>query len=316
MKIFHRRDRRGRREILKELVSLRTLRLCGKKLIWFFRLSFGKFRLHHLAKIFRIPLPRFVQILIFLSIFWSFAPGFVLAESVDSSIQTGISDYRQQNYEQAELDFSKAQKQDPDNPELNYNLANSRYKNGRYKEALKSYTHATANKTPPELKENSLYNSGNALFRLGKLEESIAAYKKVLEMNPKDMDAKFNLEFVREKLKEKNREDQKQNQSKNQNSDGNQNPKQNPSPDNKNKDEQKNSAQQENHEPSPPEQSEQNSDTAEQMESNPIKQAHKKSISKDQAEQWLSGLDENLKKFSQKQALRGEGKAPASNRDW
>jgi len=253
---------------------------------------------------------------ILFTIFAAFPTEIALAESLDSSIQAGISDYRQQNFEQAELNFSKAQKQEPDNPELNYNLANSRYKNGKYQEALKSYTQATASKTPPDLKENSLYNSGNALFRLGKLEESIAAYKKVLEMNPKDMDAKFNLEFVREKLKEKNQQDQKQNQSKDADSDGNQKQKQNPSPDNKNEDERKNSAQQENQEPSPPEQPEQNSDPSEQTESNPIEQAQENSISKDQAEQWLSGLDEDLKKFSQKQARREEGKVSDSGKDW
>ena len=259
-----------------------------------------------------------VRLLILVTIFFFFATEIVLAESVDSTIQAGISNYRQQNFEQAELNFSKAQKQQPDNPELNYNLANSHYKNGKYQEALQSYTHARGNKTPPGLEQNSLYNSGNALYRLGKLVESIAAYKKVLELNPKDMDAKFNLEFVREKLKEKNQQDQKQNQSQDEDSDGNQNPKQNPSPDNKNEDDRQDSTQQENQEPLPLDEPEQNSDPSEQTESNPIEQAQdpENSISKDQAEQWLSGLDEDLKKFSQKQARREEGKTPYSGKDW
>ena len=259
-----------------------------------------------------------VHLLILATIFCSFTPEPVLAESVDSSIQAGISNYRQQNFEQAQLNFSKAQEQQPNNPELNYNLANSHYKNGKYQEALQSYTHAAGNETSPGLKQNSLYNSGNALYRLGKLEESIAAYQNVLELNPKDMDAKFNLEFVREKLKEKNQKDQQQNQPQEQDSDGNQNSKQNPSPENNNKDDRQDSAQQENQEPSPPEEPEQNSDPSEQIESNPIEQAQnpENSISKDQAEQWLNGLDEDLKKFSQKQAAREKGKTPDSGKDW
>jgi len=264
--------------------------------------------------------PRSVRFFIPLIIFCSFAlaPGLVLAESVDSNIQAGISNYRQQNFEQAELNFSKAQKQRPDNPELNYNLANSHYKNGKYHEALQSYTQAAGNETPPGLRQNSLYNSGNALYRLGKLEESITAYQKVLELNPKDMDAKFNLEFVREKLKEKNQKNEKQNESQDQDSDSNQNPKPNTSPDHKNEDKEKPSAQQENPEPSHPEEPEQNSDPSEQTESNPIEQAQnpENSITKDQAEQWLSGLDEDLKKFSQKQARREERKIPHSGKDW
>ncbi len=243
----------------------------------------------------------------------------VHADSVDSNIQSGIADYRQQNFDQAETSFSKALKKKPDNPELNYNLANSHYKNGKYQEALKSYSQATAEKAPSDLQQKSLYNSGNALFRMGKLEDSFAAYKKVLEMNPKDMDAKFNLEFVREKLKEKEeQEKQKQDQQQDKESDGDPDPQQKPSPGNENEDERKNSAQQKNQKPSPPEDPQQNSDPSspESAESDPSELGEENSISKEQAEQWLSGLDEDLKKFSQKQAQQERGKAPVSNRDW
>ena len=283
-------------------------------------------RFHNFAKILIKFLPHPVLLFFLVAIFCSLATEFVLAESVDSSIQSGISNYRQQNFEDAELDFSKAQKQQPDNPELNYNLANSHYKNGKYKEALQSYSNANAkeNESLPVLKQNSIYNSGNALYRLGKLEESIAAYKKVLELNHKDSDAKFNLEFVREKLKEKKQQDQKQNQSQDENSESNQNPKQNPKPDNKNNDDRQESAQQENPQSSNPEEQgkEAQPDSVpssnEQSEPNPIEQAQdpENSISKEQAEQWLSGLDEDLKKFSQKQANRKDGKAPHSVKNW
>lgn len=267
------------------------------------------------------PPPCPVQLFIFLLMVCSLPTEFVHAESVDSNIQSGITDYRQQNFDQAEINFSKALKKKPDNPELNYNLANSHYKNGKYQEALKSYSQATAENTPPDLQQKSLYNSGNALYRMDKLEESIAAYKKVLEMNPKDMDAKFNLEFVREKLKEKKEQDkQKQNQPQDKDSKGNQDPQQKPSPENNsekdNQDKGQNSAQQENQPPSPPKEPDQNSDSSEPVESNPSELAEENTISKEQADQWLSGLDEDLKKFSQKQAREQGGKAPASNRDW
>ena len=304
MKTFHRRDRRERRGNLKDffgLVSLRALRLCGRK---FFKLSFS-----HPARL-----------LILATIFYFFMPRPVLAQSFDSSIQAGIADYRQRNYEQAEINFRKAQKQQPDNSRLNYNLANSHYKNGKYQEALESYTHTTGNDTPPELKKNSLYNSGNALYRMGKLEESISAYKKVLELHSGDMDAKFNLEFVREKLKEKNHQDQKKNRSQDGDSRDNKKPKQNPSPENNsdNEEDRKNSAQQESQEPSQEPEQKTDPSSAEQKDSNPSKMAEdqENSISKDQAEQWLSGLDEDLKKFSQKQARQQEGNATVSSRDW
>lgn len=277
-------------------------------------------RFHHLEKFMKPFFLYSFQLLFITLIFWSFATNKVLADSVDSNIQAGIEDYRQQNFDQAEANFSKAQKEQPENPKLNYNLANSHYKNGQYEKALKSYGHATVQKAPPELQQNSLYNSGNALYRMGKHEESIAAYKKVLEMNPRDMDAKFNLEFVREQLKKKDQQDQKQNQPQDGDADDHQNPKQNPSAENKSDNQQENSAKQDNKEPAPPKEPQENSDPSspEQKESNPseLAQNQENTISKDQAEQWLSGLDEDLKKFSQIQARKEGGNAPASSRDW
>lgn len=268
-------------------------------------------RFHHLEINFRSPLPVFIQLLILMSLFWTFSTSMARAETIDSSIQAGITNYRQQNFEQAEINFSKAQKEQPDNPRLNYNLANSHYKNGKYQEALESYAHTTGNDTPPDLKKNSLFNSGNTLYRMGKFEESISAYKKVLEINSEDMDAKFNLEFVREKLKEKKQQDQKQNPSQDGDSEDKKNPQQNPKPNNDSdkNDDRQNSAQQEDQEPS---------EEPEQKESKPseLAEGQENSISKDQAEQWLSGLDEDLKKFSQKQARQEKGNAPTSIRDW
>ena len=304
MKFFHRRDRKERIRNPDDFfgsVSLRSLRLSGN--------LFLKSPFSHTALLFVLA-----------TMFCSFAPSPVLAQSVDSNIQEGISEYRQQNFEQAEINFSRAQKEQPDNPRLNYNLANSHYKNGKYPEALKSYTHTTGNDAPPELKKNSLYNSGNTLYRMGKLEESISAYKKALEISPEDMDAKFNLEFVREKLKEKNQQDQKQNSSQNEDSDGNNNPQQTPSSNNdaNKKDDRQNQAQKDNQETSEEPKQDTDPSTPEQKESNPTELAGNQgnSISKDQAEQWLSGLDEDLKKFSQKQARQEKENAPVSNRDW
>jgi Ca-activated chloride channel homolog len=277
-------------------------------------------RFHHLVKYFRTLFPRSIRLSILSLIFCSFATEIALADSVDSNIQAGISDYQQQNFEQAENNFSKALKEQPDNPELNYNLANSHYKAGKFQEALKSYSDAASNKTTPDLKQNSLYNSGNALFRMGKLEESIKAYKKVLEMNPKDMDAKYNLEFARLKLKEKNQQEQKQNQPQDGDPDDSENSKQKQSPENNRDDQQESETKNEHQEPAPPKQTDQENDSSspEQQKSTPSEMAQESegSISKDQAEQWLSGLDEDLKKFSQKQAHAEGGNAAVSNRDW
>jgi tetratricopeptide (TPR) repeat protein len=54
------------------------------------------------------------------------------------------------------------------------------------------------------------YNIGNSYFKQDKLQESIEAYKKALDLNPNDQDAKYNLELARAKLKESAQKQQQQ----------------------------------------------------------------------------------------------------------
>lgn len=233
-----------------------------------------------------------------------------MAASVNSTIQKGIADYQQKDFEQAESSFSKAAGELPDSPKLNYNLGNSQYKTGKYQQALQTYTKAMTADTTPELKEKTLYNTGNVLFRMGKLEEAETAYKKALEMNPKDMDAKFNLEFVREQLKKKN-EKQKPN------SKDNPNQKKDSSPDD-NENDQGNSSNQGNPKSSSENEPDVQLSPADQQETaaSNLTQPQNNSISKDQADQWLSVLNEDLKKFRQKQARKERAVSPNQNKDW
>ncbi|MCZ6821011.1 MAG: tetratricopeptide repeat protein [Calditrichaeota bacterium] len=74
-----------------------------------------------------------------------------------------------------------------------------------------------------KLQAQSYYNLGNTHFRMGKLPVSILYYKKAIKLNPKDEDAKYNLEYVRAKLKdEANKQQQNQNQNLNQDQQQNQ----------------------------------------------------------------------------------------------
>ena len=274
------------------------------------------FKFHFLPKAHKILFLRPALFFILSAIYIFSTTGISQAVSLDSNIHEGIADYNQNNFEQAESNFSKAQKEQPDNPKLNYNLANSRYKTGKYQEALETYNGLTTEEGPKDIKQKSLYNSGNTFFRMGKLEEAETAYKKALELDSKDMDTKYNLEFVREQIKKKEQEKQQQgsdsnkDQSKNQDSPENEsdegdpqnstNPEdQNPSSENKPEQEL----------PSTPEESQ------ESQSSNPA-QAQSDSISKDQADHWLSALDEDLKKFRKKQADKANPGSPVGNRDW
>ncbi|MDA0690555.1 MAG: tetratricopeptide repeat protein [Nitrospinae bacterium] len=267
------------------------------------------FGFHLVAKAIKISPPSPVLFFTLSTLLLLFGTEAGWAASASSAIQEGIVDYQQKDYAKAESNFSKAAQELPDNPNLNYNLGNSQYKAGKFKEALQTYTKAMVEESPPELKGKALYNTGNALFRLGKLEEAATAYKKALEVDPKDMDAKFNLEFVREQLKKKKEEQKKQDQNSNSKDKQDQQPK---DPPGNKEDDQGNpsdpqdpnaSGEPKKEEPSPAEQQE----TA---------QAQEGAISKDQADHWLSALNEDLKKFRQKQASKETAGRPNQSRDW
>ncbi len=116
--------------------------------------------------------------------------------------------YRQDKYEKALEQYKKAQVKDPKLMILDYNIGCSQYKMGEYKEALQSFTRIISSLEDKELKDKSIYNIGNTLFKSGDLESAIEMYKQSLRINPNDMNAKISLEFTQKKLEERKKQKQ------------------------------------------------------------------------------------------------------------
>ena len=85
--------------------------------------------------------------------------------------------------------------------------ASSLYKSGDYEGALNAFKNIPG----PE----SLYNQGNALAKLGKLEDAIKKYDQVLSEAPDFDDAKTNKKIVEDLLKQQQQQNQEQNQNEN-----------------------------------------------------------------------------------------------------
>ena len=234
----------------------------------------------------------------------------VFAESVDSKIQEGISQYHEGQFKEAGENFSSAQADRPEDTRLGYNLGNSHYKDGKFQEALKAYNHSSLNEKNPDIKKNSIYNSGNTLVKLGKLKEAESAYKKVLSLDANDMDAKYNLEYVRQQLKkqEEQKNDSGQDKQKDENSDS--------SSENKpgeNQEQNKEGDQQKESPPPPPENAEaENEDPGKPEQAG--EQVQEAEISQEEAERMLKGLTEDLKSISRMQA--GKTKSTYQGNDW
>ncbi|MBT6325988.1 MAG: VWA domain-containing protein, partial [Bdellovibrionales bacterium] len=120
----------------------------------------------------------------------------------------GESEYKNENYSEALKTFLDQQIEDPNNLQLKYNTASTYYKLKDYEKAQKLFE-STALYGDQKLAQKSFYNLGNTFFRIGKLQESIDAYTKALEIEPNDKDTKHNLEFVREEIKRRIEENKK-----------------------------------------------------------------------------------------------------------
>ena len=101
--------------------------------------------------------------------------------------------------ETAEAELQKARFSMPDSPEIQYNLGVVSYRKRDYALAARHFAMAAAGQAQSETRFSSLYNMGNATFRMGDYAAAVAAYESCLELK-KDEQAEYNLKVAREKL--------------------------------------------------------------------------------------------------------------------
>lgn len=118
-------------------------------------------------------------------------------------------------YDQALRGFADHRTERPEDPELSLNVGAAHYKLNDF-EAADSQFYRAAAIGDDELRAEALYNLGNSAYRQGKLEDAVDLYMASLEANPDDLDAKFNLEFVREEMR-RGRQQNQDNQNRQQN---------------------------------------------------------------------------------------------------
>lgn len=128
--------------------------------------------------------------------------------SSNELIEKGNDQYQQKKYQSAIENYRKVQVRKPDDPEVLYNLGTALYKTDQFQESAEDIDAAIKKVKDPGLKARSLYNYGNTQYRLGNFEAAIDAYKKALEINPDDKDAKYNLEFLQNQKSQFDKKDQ------------------------------------------------------------------------------------------------------------
>ena len=127
----------------------------------------------------------------------------VLAQDVNQLLSKGNKEYTAGKFDEALKLYGKAVSKEPGNAKAAYNLANALYKKKQYDESRDAFDKLAEKTKSPSLLQHSVYNKGVVLTRSNKLEESIEAYKQAVLMDPKDADARHNLQKALLELKKK-----------------------------------------------------------------------------------------------------------------
>jgi Ca-activated chloride channel homolog len=134
---------------------------------------------------------------------------------VGSLMRSGNSQYARGRYDTALSRYQMAEVLEPDASAIHYNLGNALFRLGRYQEAARELELALIDRKPLR-RANATYNIGNVAFKAGRLDPAIQAYKQALVMNPRDKQAKQNLEFCLLRKQEQKNDSSQQNRQQNQ----------------------------------------------------------------------------------------------------
>lgn len=208
-------------------------------------------------------------------------------------VKEGNQLFDEEKYDQALSKYNEAQQELPDSPRIYFNLGDVYYRQSEYGKADSLFSKTKESKDL-QLKADAFYNQGNARYREGKLKEALAAYKKSIEMNARDMDAKFNYELTRLKLEEEEQKKKEQKEQKEQKEE---------SEDKKEEKEQK----EEEPRPSPVEEEPQEQQPKEQQE---------KEMSQEDVERLLDSLLSEEEDQREIMMRREKGETPEVSKDW
>jgi Ca-activated chloride channel family protein len=142
---------------------------------------------------------------------WNFTPCY--AASLQQNVKAANKLYQQKKLDEALQKYNEAGLAMPDSALINFNMGAALYKKEDYQKAIDAFTKALTSEDK-KIEADALYNLGNCKYKLGKLKEntdlsgtvallreSLDYYKRAVELDQKNTDARFNHEFVERELK-------------------------------------------------------------------------------------------------------------------
>ena len=273
------------------------------KLILVFKASIGQNQISH-----NWGSRSLIFLILMLSIYVSIP---LQAQSIRAKVNQGNEKYHGEKYEEALTNYNDALLDDPLHEIAIFNEATANYKLKKYDLAIESLQ-KLAGSEDLNLSAKAFYNIGNAQFQQDKLQEAVAAYKRSLELNSEDVDAKHNLELARAKLKENAQKEPQENQQNQQQNQQNQEQNEQDKQDQQQNEENKQKQQQQKEEKKSAEEKKEQEQQAQEQQAQEL---DKDKLSKEEAERILKALREQEQNDEKKKApIRGNGRY--TDKDW
>jgi Ca-activated chloride channel homolog len=216
------------------------------------------------------------------------------AQKENRYIRSGNDNFFGGNFKEAEVDYMKGLERSPESIRGQYNLGGALYKQENFEDAARIYGSVGSRDIDANTRADAFYNLGNTFLKSQKLNEAIESYKNALRLNPRDEDARYNLEYAR-RLQQEQQQNQQDDQQQGQD------------------DQQQQQDQQQDQQQQEQQQQDQQQDQQQQQQQPP-----QQDISKQDAERMLEALkhDENktLDKIRQQQMQRTKSKSV--DKDW
>ena len=256
------------------------------------------------------------QLSLWLLIMMIASPVFLMAQSDKNLVRQGNNDYQKGAYNEAEINYRKALDKNPANTVAQFNLGGAMYSQENYEKAAEVYSATDIKEKTAEEKSAVYYNLGNSMLKAGKANEAVEAYKQALRENPKNEEARYNLEYLRQKQQQQNKDqnkdqdDKKDQDKKDQDQNKDQEKQEQDQKDQKQDQQDQNKDQQDK-------QQDQSQDKQDQQQGQQNEQQAQK-ISKKDAERMLDALKNNEKKTLEKlkKAKKKNARVIKSEKDW
>ncbi len=163
------------------------------------------------------------------------ACGVCMAQTDRKEVRAGNRQYRKGNWQNAEIEYRKAQAKDSTSFAAGYNLAGALYREGNFDEAAKTLDRLKEIAPASGRAADYFYNQGNVAVQKKDWKAAVEAYKQSILLNPEDLEAKENYAYAKQMLKDEEQQggggDNQQDQDNKDQDNSGQNQNQNDNPD-------------------------------------------------------------------------------------